>query len=54
MTGTDTTKVTRTEMIRLRVTPQELEALRQVALEDDRSLSSVLRLALRDLIAKRT
>jgi hypothetical protein len=39
-------------MIRLRVTTAERDALKQIAIAEDRSLSSVLRLALRDLIAK--
>ena len=43
----------KTQVVRLRVTAAELAFLRQVAAEEDRSVSSVLRLALREFAIAR-
>lgn len=43
----------KTQVVRLRVTDAELEFLRRVAAEEDRSVSSVLRMALREFAGGR-
>jgi predicted transcriptional regulator len=50
----DDSKTTRQHAVRVRVSDAELEFLRRVAREQDRSLSSVLRLALREFYDRQT
>lgn len=47
-----TTQTKRTHVVRLRITEEELKFLREQAEREDRTISSVLRLALRDYADK--
>ncbi len=43
----------KTRVIQFRATPSEVERLERFAREDDRTISGVLRLAIREYLAKR-
>ena len=43
----------RPDSVHMRISPEEREVLERIAAEDDRSISSVLRMALRDLLERR-